>query len=69
MSRRSMSSPTSKSRPATCLLTLDKATTSIAADQAQAQIDTEKLSLQRFDAQIAGAKASVAAGGGAEDRP
>ncbi|WP_426127172.1 HlyD family secretion protein [Pararhizobium sp. PWRC1-1] len=41
------------------LITLDKEDYRIAADQAQAQIDTEKLSLQRFDAQIAGAKASV----------
>lgn len=41
------------------LITLDKEDYRIAADQAQAQIDTEKLSLQRFDAQIAGAQASV----------
>jgi membrane fusion protein (multidrug efflux system) len=41
------------------LITLDKEDYRIAADQAQAQIDTEKLSLQRFDAQIAGAKASL----------
>ncbi|MBP1859192.1 HlyD family secretion protein [Rhizobium herbae] len=41
------------------LITLDKEDYRIAADQAQAQIDTEKLSLKRFDAQIAGAEASV----------
>lgn len=41
------------------LITLDKEDYRIAADQAQAQIDTEKLSLQRFDAQIVGARASV----------
>ncbi|WP_275785231.1 HlyD family secretion protein [Pararhizobium gei] len=41
------------------LITLDKEDYRIPAEQAQAQIDTEKLSLQRFDAQIAGAKASV----------
>ncbi|WP_438751758.1 HlyD family secretion protein [Pararhizobium sp. O133] len=41
------------------LITLDKEDYRIAADQAQAQIDTEKLSLQRFDAQIVGAEASV----------
>jgi membrane fusion protein (multidrug efflux system) len=41
------------------LITLDKEDYRIAADQAQAQIDSEKLSLQRFDAQIVGAKASV----------
>ncbi|MCV9998346.1 HlyD family secretion protein [Pararhizobium sp. YC-54] len=41
------------------LITLDKEDYRIAADQAQAQIETEKLSLQRFDAQIAGAKASL----------
>lgn len=41
------------------LITLDKEDYRIAADQAEAQIDTEKLSLQRFDAQIAGAKASL----------
>ncbi len=41
------------------LITLDKEDYRIAADQAQAQIDTEKLSLQRFDAQIVGADASV----------
>ncbi|OJF96577.1 HlyD family secretion protein [Pararhizobium antarcticum] len=41
------------------LITLDREDYRIAADQAQAQIDTEKLSLQRFDAQIAGAKASL----------
>jgi membrane fusion protein (multidrug efflux system) len=41
------------------LITLDNGDYRIAADQAQAQIDTEKLSLQRFDAQIAGAKASL----------
>ncbi|WEZ82479.1 HlyD family secretion protein [Rhizobium sp. 32-5/1] len=41
------------------LVTLDKGDYRIAADQAQAQIDTENLSLQRFDAQIAGAKASL----------
>ncbi len=41
------------------LITLDKEDYRIAADQAQAQIDTENLSLQRFDAQIAGAKASL----------
>lgn len=41
------------------LITLDKEDYRIAADQATAQIDTEKLSLQRFDAQIAGAKAAL----------
>ncbi len=41
------------------LITLDKEDYRIAADQSQAQIDTEKLSLKRFDAQIAGAEASV----------
>jgi membrane fusion protein (multidrug efflux system) len=41
------------------LVTLDNGDYRIAADQAQAQIDTEKLSLARFDAQIAGAKASL----------
>jgi membrane fusion protein (multidrug efflux system) len=41
------------------LVTLDNGDYRIAADQAQAQIDTEKLSLARFDAQIAGAQASL----------
>ena len=41
------------------LITLDKEDYRIAADQAQAQIDSEKLSLKRFDAQIAGAEASA----------
>ncbi|WP_349435958.1 HlyD family secretion protein [Pararhizobium sp. A13] len=41
------------------LITLDNEDYRIAADQAEAQIDTEKLSLQRFDAQIGGAKASL----------
>ncbi len=41
------------------LITLENGDYRIAAEQAQAQIDTENLSLQRFDAQIAGAKASL----------
>ena len=41
------------------LITLDKEDYRIAADQARAQIDTEELSLQRFDAQIVGARASL----------
>ncbi|TCL91781.1 membrane fusion protein (multidrug efflux system) [Rhizobium sp. PP-WC-2G-219] len=41
------------------LVTLDNGDYRIAADQAQAQIETEKLSLARFDAQIAGAQASL----------
>ena len=42
------------------LITLDREDYRIAADQAKAAIETEKLSLSRFDAQIAGAKAGVA---------
>ena len=42
------------------LITLDREDYRIAADQAKAQIETERLSLKRFDAQIAGAKAGVA---------
>lgn len=41
------------------LVTLDNGDYRIAADQAEAQIATEKLSLNRFDAQIAGGEASV----------
>ncbi|CZT33209.1 HlyD family secretion protein [Rhizobium sp. 9140] len=41
------------------LVTLDNGDYRIAADQAQAQIETERLSLARFDAQIAGAQASL----------
>ncbi|WP_075291204.1 HlyD family secretion protein [Pararhizobium arenae] len=42
------------------LVTIDDGDYKIAAEQAEAQIATEKLSLQRFDAQIAGAKATLA---------
>ena len=41
------------------LATLDAGDYKIALDQAQAAVDTEKLSLQRLDAQIAGGQASV----------
>ncbi len=41
------------------LATLDDGDYKIALDQAQAALDTEKLSLQRLDAQIAGGQASV----------
>jgi membrane fusion protein (multidrug efflux system) len=41
------------------LVTLDNGDYRIAADQAQAQIDTENLTLKRINAQIDGAKASV----------
>lgn len=42
------------------LVTLDNGDYRIAADQAEAQIATERLSLKRFDAQITGARASLA---------
>ncbi|MDW9429464.1 HlyD family efflux transporter periplasmic adaptor subunit [Sinorhizobium meliloti] len=42
------------------LVTLDDGDYRIAADQAEAQIATQKLALSRFDAQISGAKASLA---------
>jgi membrane fusion protein (multidrug efflux system) len=42
------------------LATLDDGDYKIALDQAQASLDTEKLSLQRIDAQIAGGEASLA---------
>ena len=51
------------------LITLDKEDYRIAADQAQAQIDTEKLSLQRFDAQIGRCQGQRPAGRSAENRP
>lgn len=41
------------------LVTLDDGDYRIAAEQAEAQIATQKLALSRFDAQIAGAKASL----------
>ena len=41
------------------LVTLNSGDYSIAFDQAQAQIDTENLTLKRFDAQITGAQASL----------
>jgi membrane fusion protein (multidrug efflux system) len=41
------------------LVTLDDGDYRIAAEQAEAQIATQKLALDRFDAQIAGAKASL----------
>ncbi|MDX0279853.1 HlyD family secretion protein [Sinorhizobium meliloti] len=42
------------------LVTLDDGDYRIAAEQAEAQIATQKLALSRFDAQISGAKASLA---------
>ena len=42
------------------LITLDDGDYTIARDQAKATIDTENLTLQQLDAQIGGAKASVA---------
>ncbi|HEY4203155.1 MAG TPA: HlyD family secretion protein [Devosiaceae bacterium] len=42
------------------LVTLDNADYTIVRDQAQAQIDTQNMSLKRFDAQIDGARAAVA---------
>lgn len=41
------------------LVTLDNGDYKIAFDQAQAQIDTENLTLKRFDAQITGAQAAL----------
>ncbi len=50
------------------LVTLDDGDYRIAREQAEAQIATQNKTLKRIDAQIASARAALAAGHGAEDR-
>ena len=58
MWRRSTWSPTRRVKEGDPLVTLDDGDYQIARDQAQAQIDTQNLTLKRIDAQIAGAQAA-----------